>query len=64
MVSISSFLEWKSKSEECERDIQEWKRKISAATTNISKHNRQIKSKVSCKGYVLKFQISLIDDLR
>lgn len=38
-------LEWKSKSEECEREIQEWKKKISAATTNISKHNRQIKSK-------------------
>ncbi|KAI3460958.1 hypothetical protein Pfo_017621 [Paulownia fortunei] len=37
--------EWKSKAEECERDIQVWKKKISAATSNITKHNRQIKSK-------------------
>ncbi|KAL6968201.1 hypothetical protein U1Q18_034002 [Sarracenia purpurea var. burkii] len=37
--------EWKSKSEECEKDIQEWKKKISNATTSISKLNRQLKSK-------------------
>ncbi|KAL0282382.1 UNVERIFIED_CONTAM: Structural maintenance of chromosomes protein 1 [Sesamum angustifolium] len=37
--------EWKSKAEECEKDIQAWKKKISAATSNITKHNRQIKSK-------------------
>ncbi|KAG6429108.1 hypothetical protein SASPL_107147 [Salvia splendens] len=36
-----------SKAEECEKDIQGWKKKISAATSNISKHNRQIKSKES-----------------
>ncbi|KAL0437365.1 UNVERIFIED_CONTAM: Structural maintenance of chromosomes protein 1 [Sesamum radiatum] len=39
------LLEWKSKAEECEKDIQAWKKKISAATSNITKHNRQIKSK-------------------
>ncbi|CAA0823198.1 Structural maintenance of chromosomes (SMC) family protein [Striga hermonthica] len=37
--------EWKSKAEECEREIQGWKKKISVATSNITKHNRQIKSK-------------------
>ncbi|KAK6120032.1 hypothetical protein DH2020_046162 [Rehmannia glutinosa] len=37
--------EWKSKAEECDREIQAWKKKISAATSNITKHNRQIKSK-------------------
>ncbi|KAL8029139.1 hypothetical protein ABFX02_14G208600 [Erythranthe guttata] len=37
--------DWKAKAEECEKDIQVWKKKISAATSNITKHNRQIKSK-------------------
>ncbi|CAI8602832.1 unnamed protein product [Vicia faba] len=37
--------EWKSKSEDCEKDIQEWKKKTSAATTNLSKLNRLINSK-------------------
>ncbi|PON62633.1 Structural maintenance of chromosomes protein [Parasponia andersonii] len=37
--------EWKSKSEECEKDIQEWKKRASTATTSISKLNRQINSK-------------------
>ncbi|KAJ1397833.1 Structural maintenance of chromosomes protein [Sesbania bispinosa] len=37
--------EWKSKSEDCEKEIQEWKKKASAATTNISKLNRLINSK-------------------
>ncbi|GFP85426.1 structural maintenance of chromosomes protein 1 [Phtheirospermum japonicum] len=37
--------EWKSKAEECEKEIQTWKKKISAATSNITKHNRQIKNK-------------------
>lgn len=37
---------WRSKSEECEKQLQEWQKKISAETTSISKHNRQIKSKV------------------
>ncbi|KAL5561912.1 hypothetical protein UlMin_031659, partial [Ulmus minor] len=37
--------EWKSKSEECEKDMQEWKKRASAATTSISKLNRQINSK-------------------
>ncbi|XP_027365094.1 structural maintenance of chromosomes protein 1 isoform X2 [Abrus precatorius] len=37
--------EWKSKSEDCEKEIQDWKKKASAATTNISKLNRLINSK-------------------
>lgn len=37
--------EWKSKSEECERDIQEWNKRVYDVTTIISKHSRQIKSK-------------------
>lgn len=37
--------EWDSKAKDCERDIQAWKKKISAATSNITKHNRQIKAK-------------------
>lgn len=56
--SSSLFAEWKSKSEECEKDVQEWKKKISAATTSISKHNRQIKSKV-CDLQVTVLSISL-----
>ncbi|XVE72930.1 hypothetical protein DITRI_Ditri11bG0077200 [Diplodiscus trichospermus] len=32
-------------SEECEKEIQEWKKQASAATTSISKLNRQINSK-------------------
>lgn len=40
------LVEWKSKSEECEKEIQEWKKQASAATTSISKLNRQINSKV------------------
>ncbi|KAF7120178.1 hypothetical protein RHSIM_Rhsim13G0035400 [Rhododendron simsii] len=40
-----SLLEWKSKSEECEKDIQEWRKKISIATTSLAKHSRQLKSK-------------------
>lgn len=42
--------------EECEKDMQEWKKKISAATTSISKLNRQINSKVSVRlAFVLIF---------
>ncbi|KAG8387646.1 hypothetical protein BUALT_Bualt02G0043000 [Buddleja alternifolia] len=37
--------EWKSKAEECEVDIQALKQKISAAASNFTKCNRQIKSK-------------------
>ncbi|KAL6966198.1 hypothetical protein U1Q18_031977 [Sarracenia purpurea var. burkii] len=39
---------WKSKSEECEKDIQEWE-KMSNATTSISKHNCQLKSKLNSR---------------
>lgn len=39
--------EWKSKLEECEKEIQEWEKQASAATTSLSKLNRQINSKVS-----------------
>lgn len=46
MVSMFSFVEWKSKSEDCEKEIQEWQKKASAATTNISKIIRLINSKV------------------
>ncbi|THG21976.1 hypothetical protein TEA_006658 [Camellia sinensis var. sinensis] len=42
---IYKKFKWKFKSEVCEKDIQEWKKKISNATTSISKLNRQIKSK-------------------
>ncbi|XP_057449272.1 structural maintenance of chromosomes protein 1-like [Lotus japonicus] len=37
--------EWRSKSEDCEKEIQEWNKKVSAATTNISKLNGLIISK-------------------
>ncbi|XP_058733705.1 structural maintenance of chromosomes protein 1-like [Vicia villosa] len=37
--------EWKSKSEDCVKEIQEWEKKISAATTNKSELNHLIKSK-------------------
>ncbi|XP_050205176.1 structural maintenance of chromosomes protein 1 [Mercurialis annua] len=37
--------EWKSKSEVCEKEMLEWRKQGSAATTNISKLNRQINSK-------------------
>ena len=47
--SSSSSIEWKSKSEECEKEMQEWRKKISNATTSISKLTRQLKSKVSLK---------------
>lgn len=50
IIPISLFLGWKEKAEECDKDIQGWKKKISTATSNISKHNRQIKSKVCCNG--------------
>lgn len=43
---ILTLIEWKSKSEECEKEFQEWKKQASAATTTISKLNRQINSKV------------------
>ncbi|KAG6429104.1 hypothetical protein SASPL_107143 [Salvia splendens] len=46
-IVLLVFLVLNSKAEECEKDIQGWKKKISAATSNISKHNRQIKSKES-----------------
>lgn len=36
---------WKSKSDECEKEIQEWEKQASAATTSLSKLNRQINSK-------------------
>ncbi|KAI4301093.1 hypothetical protein L6164_034409 [Bauhinia variegata] len=37
--------ELKSKSEDCEKDIQEWKKRASSATTSISKLTRQMNSK-------------------
>lgn len=46
---VSSHSEWKSKSEECDKEIQEWKKRASTATTSISKLNRQINSKVTYK---------------
>lgn len=55
-ISLFFCVAWKSKSEDCEKDIQEWQKEISAATTNISKLNRQIKSKVGViSGYFLVF---------
>ncbi|GAY40322.1 hypothetical protein CUMW_051040 [Citrus unshiu] len=36
---------WKSNSDECEKEIQEWEKQASAATTSLSKLNRQINSK-------------------
>nr|GLL33199.1 structural maintenance of chromosomes protein 1 [Ipomoea trifida] len=36
---------WKSKSEDCEKDIQEWQKEKSAKTTNIGKLGHQKKSK-------------------
>ncbi|RAL47704.1 hypothetical protein DM860_012329 [Cuscuta australis] len=38
-------MEWKSKSEECEKEIQVLQKEISSATTSVSKLSRQIKSK-------------------
>ncbi|OIT08367.1 PREDICTED: structural maintenance of chromosomes protein 1 [Nicotiana attenuata] len=35
----------RSKAEVCEKHLQDWQKKISAETTSISKHNRQIRSK-------------------
>lgn len=37
--------EWKSKSEDCDKEIQEWKKHTSSATTSLTKINRQINSK-------------------
>ncbi|KAJ4726889.1 Structural maintenance of chromosomes protein [Melia azedarach] len=37
--------EWKSKAEECEKEIQEWEKQASAATTSLTKLNRQMNSK-------------------
>lgn len=37
--------EWKSESEDREKEIQEWKKKASAATTSLAKLNRLISSK-------------------
>eukprot|EP00257_Ricinus_communis_P022785 XP_015582611.1 structural maintenance of chromosomes protein 1 [Ricinus communis] len=37
--------DWKSKAEECEKEMLEWRKQGSAATTSISKLNRQINSK-------------------
>lgn len=42
----TTLVEWKSKSEDCEKEIQEWKKRASSATTSISKLNRLINSKV------------------
>ena len=36
---------WKTKLEECEKEMQDWKNQTSKATTSISKINRQISSK-------------------
>jgi hypothetical protein len=44
--SLPNFVEWKVKLEACEKEMQEWKNKTSRSTTNISKINRQISSKV------------------
>ena len=36
---------WKTKLEECEKEMQDWKNQTSKATTSITKFNRQITSK-------------------
>lgn len=43
---LSICIEWKSKSEECEKEIQKWKKRASTAAGSISKLNRQISLKV------------------
>ena len=48
--SVHTFVDWKTKLEECEKEMQEWKNQTSKATTSISKINRQISSKVSFVG--------------
>ncbi|RVX19078.1 Structural maintenance of chromosomes protein 1 [Vitis vinifera] len=48
-------LEWKSKSEECEKEIQKWKKRASTAAGSISKLNRQISLKET-QGEQLKLQ--------
>ena len=57
--SVCTFLDWKTKLEECKKEMQDWKNQTSKATTSISKINRQISSKVSFDGdffsYVLTF---------
>lgn len=53
LLSIICFIlfmvhiEWKTKLEECEKEIQDWKKRSSAAATSISKLKRQLNSKVS-----------------
>ena len=59
--SVYILVEWKSKSEECEKEIQEWKKQASAATTSISKLNRQINSKVQTSFFFLQ---SILEDLK
>lgn len=44
---LDILIEWKSKAEECEKEIQEWEKQASAATTSLTKLNRQMNSKVS-----------------
>ncbi|KAK8654205.1 hypothetical protein V6N13_128178 [Hibiscus sabdariffa] len=51
---ISAEQQWKSKLEECEKEIQAWKKQASDAATSISKLNRQINSKET--------QINHLDD--
>ena len=59
--SVYILVEWKSKSEECAKEIQEWKKQASAATTSISKLNRQINSKVQTSFFFLQ---SILEDLK
>jgi hypothetical protein len=42
----SALVEWKSKSDDCEKEIHEWKKRASTSTTILSKLNRGINSKV------------------
>ena len=46
LCSLFTLVEWKSKSEDCEKEIQDWKKKASTATSYISKLNHVIHSKV------------------
>ncbi|KAK4795512.1 hypothetical protein SAY86_027838 [Trapa natans] len=52
--------EWKVKSDECEKEMQEWKKQASGAITNISKLSRQINIKVVWDFLVLQIRWTLI----
>ncbi|KAH9729365.1 Structural maintenance of chromosomes protein 1 [Citrus sinensis] len=47
---------WKSNSDECEKEIQEWEKQASAATTSLSKLNRQINSKAQIEQLISRKQ--------